>query len=203
LDSTKVIDMRLIRVDAAINSGNSGGGLYDMYGNLIGIVNSKMASSNIDNVGYAIPINVASAIADQVIYQCDGLYKTSLNSRVKVLKTENLGFDATNGISKSKVIINSNNQKEWLVTYNILVSDIKQNSLAYQAGIRDDDIITDIVFESMNHSSEMYFNQDFELDDLLLKVKPNTSSISFKVLRGRDEYTCTITLTSDCFTEIC
>ena len=107
--------MRLIRVDAAINSGNSGGGLYDLYGNLIGIVNAKRVSSSIDNVGYAIPINIASAIADQVIDQCDGDNKASANTRIKVLQTESLGFEVVNGASKSELITNSKEQKEWLV----------------------------------------------------------------------------------------
>lgn len=203
LDSSKVIDMRLIRVDAAINSGNSGGGLYDLYGNLIGIVNSKMVSSSIDNVGYAIPINVASAIADQVISQCDGDAKTSQNTRIKILKTENLGFNVVNGVSNSKLITNSKGQKEWFVSYNILVSDIDETSLAYTAGLRNDDIITEITFGGLSYSSAGYFNQYYELDDLLLKVKSSDASISFKVTRNDATETYTINLSSEQFVEIC
>ncbi len=47
--------MTLLRTDAAVNSGNSGGGLFDLNGNLIGIVNAKIAANTVDNVGYAIP----------------------------------------------------------------------------------------------------------------------------------------------------
>ena len=47
--------MTLLRTSAAINSGNSGGGLFNLNGELIGIVNAKLASSSIDNIGYAIP----------------------------------------------------------------------------------------------------------------------------------------------------
>ena len=44
-----------IQVDAAVNPGNSGGGVYDAMGNLIGIINSKASGTNVDGIGYAIP----------------------------------------------------------------------------------------------------------------------------------------------------
>ena len=46
---------RVIRTDAAINGGNSGGGFYNEQGKLIGIVNSKSTGDDIDNMGYALP----------------------------------------------------------------------------------------------------------------------------------------------------
>ncbi len=53
--SNKTVDYRVLRTDAAINSGNSGGALFNAEGGLIGIVNAKNASSNVDNMGYALP----------------------------------------------------------------------------------------------------------------------------------------------------
>ena len=47
--------MTLLRTDAAVNSGNSGGGLFNLNGELIGIVNAKIAADTVDNIGYAIP----------------------------------------------------------------------------------------------------------------------------------------------------
>ena len=49
--------MSLIRTNAAINPGNSGGGLFDRSGRLIGIVNAKQVDTQIEGLGYAIPIN--------------------------------------------------------------------------------------------------------------------------------------------------
>lgn len=71
-DGYSTVQHRLIRIDAAVNSGNSGGGLFNDKGELIGIVNAKNASSDIDNIGYAIPSNVAKNVADNIIYHCDG-----------------------------------------------------------------------------------------------------------------------------------
>ena len=64
--------MRLMQTDCAINSGNSGGALFNMYGEVIGITNAKYSSSSsseasIDNIGFAIPINKARSIAQSII----------------------------------------------------------------------------------------------------------------------------------------
>jgi len=69
-DSKTTMELRVIRTDAAVNHGNSGGGLFNSRGELIGIVNAKMADDSIDNIGYAIPSNVARAVADNIIYYC-------------------------------------------------------------------------------------------------------------------------------------
>ena len=65
--------MNLMQTDCAINSGNSGGALFNMYGEVIGITNAKYSSSgssgeaSIDNIGFAIPINLAWEIAQSII----------------------------------------------------------------------------------------------------------------------------------------
>lgn len=51
--------MTLLQTNAAINSGNSGGGLFNMAGELIGIVNAKYAASGVEGLGFAIPIDTA------------------------------------------------------------------------------------------------------------------------------------------------
>lgn len=203
LDSNQTINMRLIRVDAAINSGNSGGGLYDLYGNLVGIVNSKIASSSYDNVGFAIPINVAVNIAEQVINQCEGESKTSSNTRIKVLKVENLSFTVEKGSSKSSVVKDSNGNNEWNVSYNILVQNIDGDSLAFASGLRNDDIIKSVSFGGKTYDAETYFNLDYELEDLLLKVGLSETTIVFNVTRATGNAVVTITLNSNCFVEIC
>lgn len=71
-DGASTVSFRVMRVDTAVNSGNSGGGLYNDRGELIGIVNAKIVDSTVENIGYAIPSNVASAVADNIIDNCFG-----------------------------------------------------------------------------------------------------------------------------------
>ena len=60
-------DMTLIQTDASISPGNSGGGLFNGNGELIGIVNAKSSYSEAEGIGFAIPINTAMQIGQQLI----------------------------------------------------------------------------------------------------------------------------------------
>ena len=59
--------MSLIQMDASVSPGNSGGGLFNMNGELIGIVNAKSSSSDAEGLGFAIPINDAIKVAQQLL----------------------------------------------------------------------------------------------------------------------------------------
>jgi len=59
--------MALLQTTAAVNPGNSGGGLFNCYGELIGVVNAKSSGSGIEGIGFAIPVNLAKIIADSLI----------------------------------------------------------------------------------------------------------------------------------------
>ena len=65
------ISMSLIQTDCAINSGNSGGALFNMKGEVIGITNAKYSSSSsgasVDNIGFAIPMNTLVRIYESII----------------------------------------------------------------------------------------------------------------------------------------
>ena len=59
--------MTLLQTSAAVNPGNSGGGLFDCYGELVGIVNAKSSGADIEGIGFAIPANLAKGVADNLI----------------------------------------------------------------------------------------------------------------------------------------
>lgn len=69
-DEVTTVSFRVMRVDTAVNSGNSGGGLYNDRSELIGIVNAKIIDQTVENIAYAIPANVAFAVADNIIDNC-------------------------------------------------------------------------------------------------------------------------------------
>ena len=69
-DGITAVAFRVMRIDTPVNEGNSGGGLFDLKGRLIGIVNAKEKDYSIENMGYAIPSNLAVSVAENIIANC-------------------------------------------------------------------------------------------------------------------------------------
>ena len=65
--SSSVNTMSLIQMDASVSPGTSGGGLFNMNGELVGIVNAKSSSSDAEGLGFAIPINDAIKVAQELL----------------------------------------------------------------------------------------------------------------------------------------
>lgn len=94
---SQTVQLRVLRTDAAVNSGNSGGGLFNDRGELIGIVNAKDSDDSVDNIGYAIPSNVAKAITDNVIYYSDGTVKRCMLGVTVGVKSYATEYDVETG----------------------------------------------------------------------------------------------------------
>ncbi|MBR5128879.1 MAG: trypsin-like peptidase domain-containing protein [Firmicutes bacterium] len=60
-------EMTLLQISASINPGNSGGGVFDQYGNLIGLVVAKSSGSDVEGLGFAIPADTVKTVADSLI----------------------------------------------------------------------------------------------------------------------------------------
>ena len=65
--SSSVNTMSLIQMDASVSPGNSGGGLFNMNGELVGIVNAKSSDSDAEGLGFAIPVNDAVKVAQELL----------------------------------------------------------------------------------------------------------------------------------------
>ncbi len=61
------VAMTLLQTNAAINSGNSGGGMFDLDGRLIGIVNAKSTGDDVEGLGFAIPADTALSVYEQIL----------------------------------------------------------------------------------------------------------------------------------------
>lgn len=61
------VTMNLLQTDASINSGNSGGGMFDLDGRLIGIINAKSTGTNVEGLGFAIPASTALSVATEIL----------------------------------------------------------------------------------------------------------------------------------------
>ena len=117
--------MTLIQTDAAISPGNSGGGLFDATGKLIGIVNAKVSDSRAEGLGFAIPVNsVLDEISDLLNYgYVKGRPYLGVSTQDVTLRSRSGMWYYSDG------------------TRCVLVEKVVPGSAAEQAGIRSGDLI--------------------------------------------------------------
>ena len=116
--------MKLIQTNATINSGNSGGGLFDGNGNLIGIVQSKdsgtsSSGATIEGIGFAIPVNDAMEVAEQLIKNGKVTDRATLGVYLQTLTTQQGNY--TPGVYVTNVIDGSGAQVAGLKAYDKIV----------------------------------------------------------------------------------
>ncbi len=114
----------LIQTDAAINPGNSGGALIDVYGNLIGINIAIISrSGGSQGIGFAIPINLAKEIMEQLIktgHIIRGWLGTQLNDISKEIR-EHFGYTEKYGVYVQGVVRDSPAQKSGILPGDIIL----------------------------------------------------------------------------------
>lgn len=124
------VTSRVIKVDTPINSGNSGGGLFNDKGELIGIVNAKLMSSEVDNVAYAIPSNLAINLSNSIIRNGSSSPTiANLGLTLSILSTGN-SVDGETGKLVQSIMVDSVNFLSPCATAGIKSGD-KLVSLAY------------------------------------------------------------------------
>jgi len=131
------LNMTLIQTDCAINSGNSGGALFNLYGEVIGITNAKYSSgsgeASIDNIGFAIPINDVWSIVESIIEK---------------------GY-----VSKPYIGIGVVDVSEEMQAYGLpkgaALQSITEGSPAEKAGLQRNDIITKVNGKEITSSTEL------------------------------------------------
>ncbi len=114
--------MTLIQTDAALNPGNSGGALANIRGEVIGIVNAKTVAGEVEGLGYAIPVNTAKNIVDQL--KKDGYVKKPfIGVEFDFMATETILYgvmanlpDAKAGLKVGDKIVRINDQKIALIS---------------------------------------------------------------------------------------
>lgn len=162
LDREITIDsetMNLLQTNAAINPGNSGGGLFDGSGNLIGIVVAKSSGSNVEGLGFAIPVNDVKEIVEQLITNGYVSNRATLGVYLTSLPYEYNGYEA--GVYIQEVIGNSAAEKAGLKAYDKIIkfNGIEINSydtLSYQLKKLNVGDVVEIVVE--REDSEVTLN---------------------------------------------
>lgn len=184
-DDATTIQMRVMRIDAAVNGGNSGGGLFNERGELIGIVNAKMSSSSIDNIGYAIPSNIAKYIADNILYYCDGTEKESVYRCLLGITVEAGASDTVYDIETGKVHI----------VEKVRVKEITQGSLA-DGQLTAGDIITSIAVGDKTYE----VSRIYHVIDIMLNARVG-DTVTIAITRDGTPSEISITVTDAALTE--
>ena len=159
--------MTLLQTDAAINHGNSGGALFRTSdGSLIGIVNAKSDGSGIEGLGFAIPIDLASDIASDLI---------------------NYGYVTGRpylGISTTDTTLYGSGGFFYAPRYTFpKVTRVEEGSPAADAGIQVNDIIVSVDGQTISSSDDLYIAiSGFESgSNVTLKVLRNNRYIEIQV----------------------
>ncbi len=118
--------MTLLQTNAAINPGNSGGGLFNAAGELIGIVNAKTMAEGIEGIGFAIPIDTAVPVIEDLMQY--GYVRGRVNFGVTFVDIYSSSYAMYYGVSQ----------------YGTYVYSVEEGSDAETAGLRSGDIITAI-----------------------------------------------------------
>lgn len=159
---------RSIRIDAALYSGNSGGGLFNAEGELIGINNAGDGEDQ--NINYAIPLEIVRGTADNILYyyrdgdaDTAGAYKITLG--VTVLSSEaKYVYDAASGTGR--------------ITETITVDEVSASSIAEAMGLQTGDVLTAFSIDGTEYALE----RNFDISDLILTLRPG-SEIAMRYTR--------------------
>ncbi|WP_295155761.1 S1C family serine protease, partial [uncultured Ruminococcus sp.] len=138
ITTSNSVMMNLIQTDCAINSGNSGGALFNMYGEVVGVTNAKYSTNSsteasIDNIGFAIPINTVKDIVTNII--------------------EN-GYFAKPYIGVSVDTV-SDDMTSYGIPEGAVIKSVTEGSPAEEAGLEENDIVTKIDDTEIKSSSDM------------------------------------------------
>lgn len=166
-NASSYTQMRVMRIDAAVNSGNSGGGLFDSAGDLIGIVNAKASDTEIENMAYAIPSSTATAVADNII-------------KNTVFKKGTVGI--TLEIKDSRAYLDENGRIR--IAETVAIGSV---SGAARGKLQSGDVIL-----SINLGKEIKVTRTFHVMDAMLDSAPG-DVVKFVVLRNGEEVEVEVT----------
>ena len=160
-------EMTLIQHSAAVSPGNSGGGLFNANGELIGIVNAKSDSSEAEGLGFAIPINTATDVAEDLV---ENGYVPRPALGVTVLNIQDQQTAMQYGVD----------------SYGVYILQVNSGSAAEAAGLQPGDriIAVDDVAVSQNTDVTGYLQSKNVGDTVTLQVERDDHLMSFDVTLG-------------------
>lgn len=163
-DESQTVSMLEIRTDAAVNHGNSGGGLFDVNGRLLGIVNAKTEEEGVDGMGYAIPSKLAISVAQNVIDTANNESTSSL----KCAFCATLGIEVSTAYTRSvyneetgKVYIEETLKVESVTSGGAMYSKLRAGDILYSVELlnaKGEVVIAETNITRLHHLTVVLFN---------------------------------------------
>lgn len=167
-DSSSNSEVRLIQTDAAINPGNSGGALVNTKGQLIGVNSSKIAATDYEGMGFAIPVDTVKDICDKIISK-----ENDPNPYIGITLNERY----------TSSVLNANGFPSGAV-----VRSVVSGGPAEQSGIKSGDIIVEFNGVAITEYSQ--------LSDEVSKCSPG-NNVTVKIYRNGRYYSTSIKVGSN------
>ena len=164
--SYKGRSMILLQTNTALNEGNSGGALFNMYGQVVGITNMKMMSSfsSIEGIGFAIPSATAAEVVNSIVRYGEMRGRPSIGITVGAVPPEAMEF--------------------YQLPSGLYITDVIENSDAWEQGVRPGDILTEVNHIPVSTTSDVndIKNQFGVGDTLHFTIWRNGQILEFDVL---------------------
>ena len=176
------VSFRVMRTDAAINHGNSGGALFNAKGELIGITNAKNVEDETDNMGYALPITQVKYLVDNILYNGG------------VAKRATLGVMTVITASSSTLVenpIDGSDNGRLQIVEEVSVAEV-DTGVAASGKLKVGDVIESITVGGKTVEA----TRRFYINDILLTVRKG-DKVTLSVLREGQKKTVEITFDKD------
>ncbi len=158
----------LLRMDTPLYAGNSGGGLFNVEGKLIGITN---AGDTVDqNVNFAVPLNTVKNTVENIISYNNGSVNKITLGIIVVINDSKYVFDSTSGYGR--------------IVEELLITSVADNSISKSLSLQADDVLTGMII----NGKTVNFDRDFDVSDTILALRLG-NQIKLKYKRNGADYT--------------
>ncbi len=165
-----------MQTDAAINQGNSGGALFNSYGEVIGVVFAKTGGSLVDGIGYAIPVNDVKTIIEEIVKDPDATSVKTGKSNVMLGVTLS---DITEKISE-----------QYDIPVGAYVESVEKYSAAERAGLERGDVILEFAGQTVSKKEDVTTikNEQTPGDDVEMKIwrNGNEKTLNVRIPKAND-----------------
>ncbi|MEK4562273.1 trypsin-like peptidase domain-containing protein [Staphylococcus sp. FSL K6-3157] len=151
--------MDAFQIDAPVNPGNSGGGVVNRDGKLIGIASLKIDMDNVEGIAFAIPVNQAESIAKELEAKGEVKYP---NTGIRIMNVADIDDERRQSLQLPEDVKSG-----------VLIGEVKENSTGEKSGLQKDDVIVELDGKELEDNlryRQIIFNHKDDLDTLPAKI---------------------------------